>query len=368
MVRMPPLWLPLIFLTCLPAASWSRAQEPAARPPAGTPAPDSPGEPEFLKTLPRPPGLPASLLQPAPPERPLPPPSPGPYFEHDVRLDPPDLSPPGWFGAADLNPMVPHVKNRLENTVTLGTNPPDFVHVASANLGWTVAPRVELGYRLPSGFGEFSLAYRFLASEGTGSGPGPDTTAALKSRLNLQTMDLDYCSREFSLWPCWDLKWRFGLRLAFLFFEDRTDQTPNAAAAGSGILEQRTSNWYWGVGPHVGVELARLLGDSGLALWGRIDGSVSLGRQRQTFTELSVNPGPAGGPAFGETLERRGQAVPQLLLEAGLRWNPPGWPHSCFFAGYQYEYWWDVGRNSETVASRGEFWDQGLLLRAEFNF
>jgi hypothetical protein len=33
-----------------------------------------------------------------------------------------------------------------------------------------------------------------------------------------------------------------------------------------------------------------------------------------------------------------------------------------------YEYWWNVGRESNTLDSRGELSDQGILLRAEFNF
>jgi hypothetical protein len=367
MRRAPRLWLTLILLACLPAAPRGLAQEPVPPAASAPTAPTRTWEPDFLKTLPRPPDVPASLLQPVPPEG-SPPPLPGPYFEHDFWLDPPDLPAPGYFTAVDLSVTVPHVMNRLRNTVQLGANPPDVVHVPGADLDWTVAPRLELGYRLPSGFGEISLAYRFLDTDGTGSGPGPDTTAALRSRLDLQTVDLDYGSREYSLWPCWDMKWRFGLRLTYLYFDARAAELPAAAAAGSGLVAQRTSNWYWGIGPHFGVELARKLGKSGLALWGRTDGWLSLGRLDQRFVEQSTNLGPDGVPLFGETRERRGQAVPQLAVELGLRWDPPGWHHTYFFVGYQYEYWWNVGRDSETPDSRGKLWDQGLLLRAEFNF
>ena len=38
-----------------------------------------------------------------------------------------------------------------------------------------------------------------------------------------------------------------------------------------------------------------------------------------------------------------------------------------FFLGYQFEYWWNVGRLSTSFA-RGELEDQGVVLRAEFNF
>jgi hypothetical protein len=41
------------------------------------------------------------------------------------------------------------------------------------------------------------------------------------------------------------------------------------------------------------------------------------------------------------------------------------------FAGYQFEYWWNVGRfnpSGAPPASQGEFFDQGAILRAELNF
>jgi hypothetical protein len=57
-----------------------------------------------------------------------------------------------------------------------------------------------------------------------------------------------------------------------------------------------------------------------------------------------------------------------LTAELGLRWQPAFWPHTLVFLGYQYEYWWNVGRLSLTDTSRGELSDQSILLRAEFNF
>ena len=38
-----------------------------------------------------------------------------------------------------------------------------------ATLNWTVSPRFEAGYRLPSGFGEIDVSYRFLLTEGAGT-------------------------------------------------------------------------------------------------------------------------------------------------------------------------------------------------------
>jgi hypothetical protein len=35
--------------------------------------------------------------------------------------------------------------------------------------------------------------------------------------------------------------------------------------------------------------------------------------------------------------------------------------------GYEYEYWWNVARLSNGI-SRGEWGEQGILVRAAFNF
>ena len=126
-------------------------------------------------------------------------PYPGPYFEDDPRLDPPILPLPGWFADVETEIAVAHVKNKLVNTVSIGGAAPNTVALPSAELDWTVAPRFELGYRLPSGFGAFALAYRFLTTEGTQGTIGADGPASLHSRLELNEVDFDYVSREFSL-------------------------------------------------------------------------------------------------------------------------------------------------------------------------
>ena len=284
-----------------------------------------------------------------------------PYFQEDPLLDPPWLPRPGWFVEAEVDPSTAHVKNHLTNTVQVGASTPT-VQTAGTPLDWTVSPRFDLGYRLPSGFGEFVFGYRFLATTGTGIGAGPDGPATIKSRLDMQVADLDYASREFSLWPYCDMKWRTGLRLASVFFDSRVDETPGEAAGGSGILESRTSNTYTGVGPHAGVELGHRLGFSGLSLVGGGDAATLLGRIRQGFFEDTTTLGD------GQTRVSGSQAVPIVNACLGFEWQPPAWHDAHFFAGYQYEYWWNVGRLSSTSNSRGELSDQGIVLRAEFNF
>jgi hypothetical protein len=299
---------------------------------------------------------------------------PGPYFEPDPRLDPPPLPPPGCFANLALGVVGPHVKNQLVDQVRIGANAPDTVFVPSAPLDWTAAPRVELGYSLPSGFGEVVLGYRFLASSGAEQVAIPDGSAGVQSRLEIHIVDLDYASREWSLLPCWDMKWRFGGRLSSIFFDSHMAEPFDGAAAGTGLFPGQTNvfaaqvkNRWIGFGPHAGVELARRCDACGLALVGRVDGWINLGRLDQTFVEQSTILDASGLPLTGRTVEHKVQAVPELDLEAGLRWERPGWHHTYLFAGYQFEYWWNVGRNSDT-ASRGTVYDQGILLRAEFNF
>ena len=367
MVRTARLILALAFLGgILPmpkAFGQAQTPEPLKVPPAVVGATK---EPDPLPGLPRPLEQPRSLMQPAS-AMPLSCPLPGPYFEYDPLVDLPLLSPPGCFAAVEIDPAFAHVKNGLSNG-TVPNNTLEIVRLPSAELSWTVAPRFELGYRLPSGFGEFVIGYRFLATEGTGSLAGSDGVAVLKSRLDIDTLDFDYASREISLWPNCDMKWRFGGRVSYVFFDSRADEpfAAAAAASGTGIFERRNSNRYVGFGPHVGLQLARRFGDSGLALVGGIDFSINLGRIRQGFVEVGTTAG--GG---GETHVSSSQAVPVLNTQIGLSWKPPAWQNLSFFLGYQYEYWWSIGRLSLTTSpetSRGELSDQGIVLRADINF
>jgi hypothetical protein len=103
----------------------------------------------------------------------------------------------------------------------------------------------------------------------------------------------------------------------------------------------------------------------GLSLVGEVDSALTLGRIRQGFFE----EGTAGGrPVVGQSHVSSSQAVPMLNAQVGVGWQPQGYRNLRFFLGYQYEYWWNVGRLSITPNSRGELSDQGVLWKAEFNF
>src|SRR5207253_2591637 len=105
---------------------------------------------------------------------------------------------PGWFGQVDVGYLAPHLKNELINTVTFADGSTTTVGLPAARLDWTVSPRFEVGYRLPTGFGGISLSYRFLVAEGTDFIAGLDGSAVLKSRLDFHVADLDWSSREYT--------------------------------------------------------------------------------------------------------------------------------------------------------------------------
>jgi hypothetical protein len=255
----------------------------------------------------------------------------------------------------------------------------DVVIVPMATLDWTAAPRFELGYRLPSGFGEVDASYRFLLTEGTGSTPAgstasPDATAALTSHLSINMGDLDYASRETSLGPNWGMKWRIGLRAADLLFDSQADEPLAAAAApgASGVFQRAISNDFWGIGPHAGVELNRQRNPWGLGWVGRLEGALLFGDTHQRFAELSTTPGPGGSFLGGVTELSNPEQVPMLNGLLGLDWQPPCHPNLDILCGFTAEYWWNVGRLSDpdiyNGKTAGELGDWGPVFRVEYNY
>jgi hypothetical protein len=336
-------------------ATTTRAQAPELPAPKPTTPPDAtaPGAPPLLL-----PGQSPLVISTGPPTPTFAPVNlPGPYFEVDPLLDRPPLPPPGCFADVDIGAVAPHVKNHLQERVLLpGAATVNIVALPSAGLDWTIFPRIETGYRLPSGFGAFSLSYRFLGTEGNGSTEVLDAPAALHSRLDLNEIGLDYSNNETSLWPNWDMKWSIGVRMLWVYFDSQAE---------SFLGEQHESNWYAGFGPHVGLELDRQIAHGGLSLVLRGETSYYLGRLHQTFFEESIGTG--GIPVSGETLDRVSQGVMALSVFAGVRWQPPEWHDIEFYLGYQYEHWWDIGKNNNTLSS-GELDVQGIFVRAAWNF
>jgi hypothetical protein len=351
----------VLFAHALPA--WSQQPGSVYAPGPAPPMVAAGTSPPFLGGLPVTPELPGSLYAPSAPTytcEPLP----NPYFDCDPRLDPLVLPQPGWVADLEVDVALPHVSNGVHGTVALG-GVTSRVVLGSARLDWTAAPRVEVGYRLPDGFGEFAIAYRFLGSDGTGtvSGPfaAPDGPATLRSRLDIQMADLDYSSNEISICSWW-MKWHFGLRGADVYFDSRADENPAVAAAGSGVFERRMTNNFWGIGPHLALDLERRIGDSGITVVGRIDGAILLGGLHQGFFEVSTTPGVSA-----QTIQSNPDAVPMLDWSLGLAWRPASCQSLRVFLGYQGEGWFDVGHFAG-AGTDAQIYSEGVLLRADFNY
>ena len=346
---------------------------PQALPPLDSAAASTGTGPAMLETLPKPPEVPSSLFA-APPavlSQPLPIEG-GPYFVRDPLLDLPQFREPGWFMGSEVQFLKPHVLNQMQGTVqnsaqrANGTS--TTIALPSAPLDWTAGYRIFAGYRLPSGFGEFSASYRNVGSTGSSNLMIPSGSGALKSRLSFEMIDLDYSSRELSCGPNWDMKWTLGVRILTLFYDSRFTQSFAQAAAGNGVTVAREYGNFAAVGPHAALEMARHLGDSGWALVFKGDFSTDYANIHQGFSTVSSSVGANGQPLTAQLTQFGHQGTPILFFQSGLSWQPGTFGPLRFFAGYQYERWFAVGRVSDTTGSVNQIWDQGLVLQASYNF
>jgi Legionella pneumophila major outer membrane protein precursor len=335
-----------------------------------TPLPPPPSTPGPLPTLPAPVYVPGASgpVPPPPPPGVLTPPPPGGYFQDrngpllrgDPLLDRPKSPPPGWFADLEIDLVGPHIHNQLNASVAVAGFV-DQVQLPTAPLEWVGAPRIDLGYRLAEGLGEFMLSYRSLVSDGRAvlvDFDGPGFPGALKSRLNMNVVDLTYGSQECSLAPLWDMQWRAGARFAAVYFDSR---------ASDGILEQRASNNFVGAGPVASLDLARRFEAAPFfAVFGRLEGAALVGNVHQGFEE-TVDLTSFGGPFLGGAVNNSStQVVPVLAFQVGLSYSPP-WacPDSRFSLGYDFQQWWSIGNAG---GSKADLTTNGVFFRAEFNF
>ncbi len=341
------------------------------------PLPDAPGqpggwEPEFLKTLPNPPDQPFSMLAPPPPIAP-PPPNLERYFEPDPLLDPPQWPQPGWFSDVQIGIVHPQVFfGQFKHSVIAGGSS-HLVAPGTANYGWAVAPRIELGYRLPSGFGSFAISSRFFSAYGTGSFSGPAGTADRISRIGVNYWDYDYISgREYSPWTNWTLDWCAGVRTAFAWIGTVADQSFARAAAGHGVFIAGSSAYALGNGPHFGVVLERKFPTSGLAFVTKLDIADEFTRERDLFSASTTTLNAAGRPERGNFTTNFWNIMPILNFQVGTGWSPPNNPNIQLYMGYIYEYWWQVATNSNVTplngGVRGFFNNQGIVFQAQIKF
>jgi hypothetical protein len=386
------LLLTVAFLGGILALPEAHAQAPAPRTALETPAPaaqpdisqlvgdlpaplpgteaitsDEAWQPGFLRSMPHPPDQPRSLFQPTTPV--IAPPELEHYFVHDPLLDPPQWPKTGWFSSVLIDIIHPHVfGNQWKATVVTSAGRPVNVATGVAQLAWTVAPRVEVGYRLPSGFGEFAVSDRGFYTDGTGPFSGPAGNFTRTSHLGVNYTDMDYASREFTPWVNWTMKWRAGVRVAYTWIDSTVSRPFNVASAGNGVYADRAVNYTAGAGPHFGIALDHNLTQPGLSFLTSLDIADTFTRIRQRFSTATTTLTPAGTPAKGEFKENFWNEVPILNFRVGLGYQPPNYPNIHFYAGYVYEFWWQVGTESNTARSHLFFDNQGVTLSAALDF
>jgi hypothetical protein len=294
-------------------------------------------------------------------------PSDRPFQGGDPELDLPGFPPPGWFTNVELGLIGAHFKNRLNGTVALQGGGTDTVAVPAADLSWTVAPRFELGYRIPDGAGEILLSYRFLITDGQANVLSDQGPMHLKSRLDTNVFDFDFANRD-PLLTHWEMRWRAGARLAAVYFDSQSNLPGPAALLTGAAFQQRETSSYIGAGPHAGLELFRRLNLPGLALYGAVDGAAMYGHMHHTFAEsfTASGPAPSGFGTYGKS-----QAVAVIGTQLGLRWVPSECGAVRFFLGYQFEQWYQVSRNDGTApggGSKGELTENGIFFRGEVTY
>jgi hypothetical protein len=360
------------------------AQEPS--PEALPGAPDAGVGSGVLEAMPRPRDIPRSLFEPAPPPSGQAVPLDRPYFIQDPLLDFAPFAAPGWFAGAEAQIVKPHLLIDNASGVFPGRsflNAPGLrslggnsttVNLSSANLNWTAAPRVFLGYRLPSGFGELMASWQHLGTTGSGSAPNVAGPVGINTRFAYDIVDFDYNSRELSLWDRWDLKWTFGLRMLFLFYNTQATQPFDQAAGSNGIAFAQQSNNMFGLGPHAAIELNRRFGDSRWSFYCRGDFSASLDYVNDEWSTLSTALDGRGRPTPGQVFSFGHQAAPIVTGRAGLSWRPSPTSGTRLFIGYQYMSIWNLNVLPQFTAvpysppSTGQLWTQGVVLQATFNY
>jgi hypothetical protein len=240
--------------------------------------------------------------------------------------------PPGWFVALEASPTRVHISHHDRD---------DRDHLG---LGWTVAPRVEVGYCFEHG-GSLLLSYRNLTASRTFD---DDFDGQARTRLNANWLDLTYLSRSYCVWSGFRWQWEAGVRGAYLF-SDVNDQ-------GDGFA-QRVSDTFGGAGPHAGARLAWWFGDSGWSLFTRLDAAVLFGETRER--SALFYPGASGDTVSWTGCHHSGHAVGDFRFELGVSRVVPGKPWLRFDAGYQSEAfsWQDL-----------TFSDGGPFLRCVLGF
>ena len=302
-------------------------------------------------------------------------PCPPPFWEHRSHLfgDFLYLSP----GGVDLG-YATHVDGTSATAIPLAS--PDIVD-----------PNYEPGFRIGGALSldektSLKATYWYyesgtLDSHGLPGGTGflrpdlvhPNTLTVASDRLSavanhgidFQMIDLDYES-ALSCNDHWVLNYLLGVRYANL------DQDFNASYANLDTFNVNSEIDFDGVGPRVGLDGKREIGDKGLMLFSRATANFIVGEFTSNYRQRNLTTSVTEA-VTGFTDDR---IVTMLELELGV-----GWRNCCdsfrLYAGYYVAAWF----NSVTTPSfidgvqRNDFHDlddlltfDGLTVRTEFRF
>jgi hypothetical protein len=319
-------------------------------------------------------------------------PAPIPYYTQlfDEPAEPPVFDPNlenrgfslGWFAKAEVAAVFPTIHSGLNSNFAVPGVFPSTVNTPIAQPGLSAMPRVELAYRFGQGMGELVTSFRTLSAQGTGTDSTFDPAGAgrITSRLNLNTLDIDYAATEFIpvrfpkiiplfLIPGWlgmrshpeydsnpaplTMRWMAGARLASVYF--------NSQGAGAVVLNDRIMNNFVGAGLHTSAEFTKAMPWKPLSIFAKFDASGILGDATQTFSETTLLGGTTTAAVRDITT-----GVPVFQFQGGMTWVPDWRNRRCRLStGYQYEQWWYLG---QTTGSTAGLTMQGMFFRGEWGY
>jgi hypothetical protein len=342
----------------------SQPSQPPASPPPVTLVPQNPP--------------PAPVPIPASPPGPAPGPPPA-FIDAPGTDSPPSIFDDGTYPAfgrrvrADVIEaaiLFPIVYQNLNAALAVPGVGAFVATLPSSSLGVSAPLIANIQFGLPR-WGELNLDYKLLSAEGNsillGFDPGGGV-AFLRSRLDMNVVDLSFAGSGYGpmwnlLWflnkdpqkPVWGLRWDIGARFETIFYD--------STAVGPQRM-RHVSDFFVGGGPRVGLTLHRLLGDTGMNLFTRVDVSPNLGSSHQQFSQLDVTA--AGAPiGFGYADNTSFRAVTMLSVLAGLGGEALMTQRGRWQVGYQFEEWFNFGSGG---GSNADLVTHGLVLRWQYNY
>lgn len=236
----------------------------------------------------------------------------------------------GLFTNVELAAVFPQVRTRRGSDRT--SEDTDF------DLDANVQPTFTVGYAFDGGLSSVFASYRYLGTEGHPTVVDFGVGTA-RTRLDLNDFVWAY-RRRFEPTRRWYWSLDAGARLSTLYYDLNINSQIATIAAEPFTLEARGSSQFVGAGPTVGVGSGVEL-RPGLTVFGLTDFSALFGRQTfRTAFQTTFD----SDTFFEADTTRNSLTVKVLRAQAGFGWQPASTPHMQFQAGYQFEYWWDIGQ------------------------